>query len=191
MSTMSSPRSPESDAMWATIQQIDTEAEACTACPLYQTRHEVVVAEIHGVPRILFIGQSPGEAEDKAGRPFVGASGQLLRGKILGLGLTDYGIINSINCHPERNQYKTEYATACRSFFVRKVNSLAPLVVVALGNDAYRQFITSGDTVVFSTVRAFLHFFHPAATMYNRALTERWDRHWADLPRVMEEAGIR
>ncbi len=54
----------------------------CTACGLHQHRRHVVLGEGDLPCEILFIGEAPGRTEDLIGRPFIGASGSILRGAI-------------------------------------------------------------------------------------------------------------
>ena len=47
-------------------------------CPLYERATQTVFGE--GSPRgLMLVGEQPGDVEDKAGRPFVGPAGMLLR----------------------------------------------------------------------------------------------------------------
>jgi len=53
-------------------------AATCKGCPLYKTATQTVFGEGDVDAPIFFIGEGPGETEDKTGRPFVGRAGQLL-----------------------------------------------------------------------------------------------------------------
>jgi uracil-DNA glycosylase len=46
----------------------------------------------------MFIGEGPGREEEEWGRPFIGASGSLLRKILEGLGFTDHYITNLVAC---------------------------------------------------------------------------------------------
>ncbi|MGC7879734.1 uracil-DNA glycosylase family protein, partial [Desulforudis sp. 1190] len=52
--------------------------EGCRKCPLSQGRTNIVFGEGNPAARLMFIGEGPGAEEDRQGRPFVGAAGQLL-----------------------------------------------------------------------------------------------------------------
>jgi uracil-DNA glycosylase len=61
-----------------TIASLRREAATCTRCPLYERATQTVFGE--GVlRRLMLVGEQPGDAEDEAGRPFVGPAGALLR----------------------------------------------------------------------------------------------------------------
>jgi uracil-DNA glycosylase family 4 len=61
-----------------TLAELRQEARGCTACPLWRGATQTVFGE--GEPRadVMLVGEQPGDAEDLAGRPFVGLAGQLL-----------------------------------------------------------------------------------------------------------------
>ena len=60
------------------LDELRAEAAACRRCPLWQTGTQTVFGE--GAPRstVVFVGEQPGDQEDKAGRPFVGPAGRVL-----------------------------------------------------------------------------------------------------------------
>src|ERR671938_1576386 len=53
-------------------------AAGCTACDLYKTGTQTVFGEGARAAEVMFVGEQPGDQEDKAGKPFVGPAGQLL-----------------------------------------------------------------------------------------------------------------
>jgi len=60
------------------VAALRREAEECTRCPLYARATQVVFGE--GRMRgLMFVGEQPGDVEDRAGHPFVGPAGRLLR----------------------------------------------------------------------------------------------------------------
>jgi DNA polymerase len=61
-----------------TLEKLRAAAAGCTACPLYKTGTQTVFGEGTATARAIFIGEQPGDSEDKLGRPFVGPAGKLL-----------------------------------------------------------------------------------------------------------------
>ena len=61
-----------------TLEKLRAAAAGCTACPLYRTGTQTVFGEGLSAARAIFIGEQPGDSEDKIGRPFVGPAGKLL-----------------------------------------------------------------------------------------------------------------
>ena len=53
-------------------------AAGCRACPLWETGTQTVFGEGSATARALFVGEQPGDQEDRQGRPFVGPAGRLL-----------------------------------------------------------------------------------------------------------------
>jgi DNA polymerase len=53
-------------------------AADCKACPLWKTGTQTVFGEGSPKAEVMFVGEQPGDQEDKAGKPFVGPAGRLL-----------------------------------------------------------------------------------------------------------------
>src|SRR5207249_646164 len=69
------------------LRQLDAnEVAVCTKCRLCEQRTRTVFGEGDPDAKIMFIGEGPGENEDRQGRPFVGRAGQLLDTMIAGMG---------------------------------------------------------------------------------------------------------
>ena len=54
------------------------EVQACTQCPLHETRSKAVFGAGDADAELMFVGEAPGAEEDRQGLPFVGRAGQLL-----------------------------------------------------------------------------------------------------------------
>ena len=61
-----------------TLPKLRSAAAECRACPLWQTGTQVVFGEGAAHAEVVFVGEQPGDQEDKAGKPFVGPAGRLL-----------------------------------------------------------------------------------------------------------------
>ena len=61
-----------------TIDEVRARAKSCTACPLYASATQTVFGEGPPSAKLMLVGETPGDQEDRAGRPFVGPAGQLL-----------------------------------------------------------------------------------------------------------------
>jgi hypothetical protein len=99
---------------------------ACTRCKLHTLgRTHVVFGVGHPKARLMFVGEAPGEDEDRQGEPFVGRAGQLLTKIIEAIGLTrdQVYIANVIKCRPpgNRNPEPDEVAT-CEPFLFRQID---------------------------------------------------------------------
>src|SRR3984893_9692796 len=61
-----------------TIAALREGARDCKACDLWKTGTQTVFGEGPSKSQIMFVGEQPGDQEDRAGHPFVGPAGKLL-----------------------------------------------------------------------------------------------------------------
>jgi uracil-DNA glycosylase len=143
------PLSPSSDVSttnlpWAdhkpTLAEVEQHLGDCTRCGLCETRTKIVFGHGHPDARLMFIGEGPGEQEDKTGLPFVGRAGDLLTNMIekgLGIPRSDVYICNIVKCRPPRNRTPlAPEVSACRDFLDGQIRAIAPQVIVTLGKPA-------------------------------------------------------
>ena len=64
--------------MRTSVTTLRKEAAVCRLCPLWKLGTQTVFGE-GALRKLMLVGEQPGDAEDRAGRPFVGPAGQLLR----------------------------------------------------------------------------------------------------------------
>jgi DNA polymerase len=113
------------------------------ASPLYEyrvaNRYKPVIGEGNVRAAILFIGEAPGEAEARSGRPFVGASGRLLDELLRGIGLdrsTVY-ITNVVKDRPPDNRDPSPHEIELYTpILLRQIELIRPRVIVTLGRFA-------------------------------------------------------
>jgi len=121
-------------------------AAGCTACDLYKTGTQTVFGEGARSADALFVGEQPGDQEDKAGKPFVGPAGRLLDEALedAGVDRTQVYVTNVVKhfkwvgrgkrrIHQKPNW--TEIA-ACRPWLEAELAVVAPRVLVCLGATA-------------------------------------------------------
>ncbi len=119
-----------------TWEQLYADATACTACPLCQTRTNCVFGTGDQNADILFVGEAPGEQEDKTGTPFVGRAGQLLDKFLYAVDIPreKVYIANILKCRPPKNRDPLPAEEdACMEFLRRQVRLLRPKMIVCLG----------------------------------------------------------
>lgn len=85
-----------------TWDEIEQHINACTHCPLSQTRHLPVMGRGSHNADIMLIAEAPGSQEDLEGLPFVGRSGKILDELLTDCSLTrvEIYITNILKCHP-------------------------------------------------------------------------------------------
>jgi uracil-DNA glycosylase family 4 len=184
------PAAPPSDRQ-AALDAVATEVAACTRCQLSMNRTRTVPGEGSFDPPVLFVGEGPGEAEDRTGRPFVGAAGQYLDKWIAAAGL-DRGrcfIANCVKCRPPQNREPhPDELGACLPYLERQVAALAPRVIVCLGRIAAQTLL--GTTTGVGALRGKVHAwkgiplvatYHPSAVLRDQSLRAPV---WEDLKRL-------
>ena len=112
----------------------------CRRCGLCEGRNTIVFGDGNPNAEILFVGEGPGEQEDRTGLPFVGRAGELLTQMIekgMGISRRDVYICNIVKCRPpgNRNPLPPE-VSACRPFLDGQIAAVGPKVIVALGKPA-------------------------------------------------------
>ena len=116
----------------------------CTACPLCETRTNVVFGVGNPDSPILIIGEGPGEQEDLQGEPFVGAAGKLLDDmlKLIGLDRTKLYIANIVKCRPPRNRDPLkEEQDACTPWLEQQMGIMDPQIILCLGRVSAQRMI--------------------------------------------------
>lgn len=138
--------------------------------------------------KVMFVGEAPGRNEDEGGQPFIGAAGKMLDGFLehATLKRDEIYITNVAKCRPPQNRKPAPgEIEACRPYLLEQIKEVNPEVIVALGATAAHALTgTTGPMSelanTFSRIkiaggmRTVLVSYHPAATIYNRALTEEF-----------------
>lgn len=126
-------------------KQFEEACKGCTKCMLSQTRTNVVTGRGRMAPvPLLFVGEGPGEQEDRQGLAFVGRAGQLLDFLLTALQLPEdlWYIANVVKCRPPGNREPTDdEAAACLPWLRWQVKALKPQIIVCLGRVAARHLI--------------------------------------------------
>jgi DNA polymerase len=110
-------------------------------CALRDTATNLVFSDGNPAARIMLVGEAPGAEEDRAGLPFVGASGQLLDRMLgsIGLDRSQVLITNILPWRPPGNRTPSETEiAACLPFLLRHIALVAPEVLLLLGATAVR-----------------------------------------------------
>jgi DNA polymerase len=160
----------------------------CQRCGLSAARTKLVFGVGHARPKLLFVGEGPGQEEDLQGLPFVGRAGQLLTAGISALGLTrdDVYIANVVKCRPPDNRVPApDEIAACAPILQRQIELLDPALIVTLGNVPLKALQPTARGITAERGRLFdyrqwrvLPTFHPAYLLRNPGALEQW---WLDL----------
>ncbi|MCX6993304.1 MAG: uracil-DNA glycosylase [Kiritimatiellaeota bacterium] len=191
---------PVSDAdASAELKAIAQTVAACKKCGLHAKRRQAVPGQGNIYPDVLFIGEGPGEDEDKQGLAFVGRAGQMLTRLITRMGYTrdEVFIANIVKCRPPNNRKPLpEEMNMCRPYLEQQIAVLKPKVIVLLGASAFEGLIPRDSPwITISKVRGkWLEYqgiptmptFHPSYLLRNPAAM--WDV-WNDMQLVLTRLG--
>jgi uracil-DNA glycosylase len=139
------------------LAQLRRDAADCTSCDLYRDATQTVFGKGPQRARLMIVGEQPGDAEDKAGEPFVGPSGRLLDRALVDAGIdrdTVY-VTNAVKhfkftprgkrrIHSKPN---AEEIAACRPWLDGELAAVEPEVVLALGATAAKALLGSSFRV--------------------------------------------
>jgi len=174
------------------LAEVEGEAKGCVRCALSRGRTQVVFGVGHPSADLMFVGEAPGEQEDRQGEPFVGRSGRLLDRLVLeemGLTRDRFYIANTVKCRPPANRdpLPGEIA-ACRPWLDSQVELIRPAVVVTLGNFAAKLLLATTEGITNLRGRAYpfggamlVPTYHPAFVLRSPGLTAQMR---ADLVRA-------
>jgi uracil-DNA glycosylase family protein len=126
-------------------------AAGCKACDLWKTGTQTVFGEGRSTAEVMFVGEQPGDREDRAGRPFVGPAGRLLDQAMEEAGIdrrTAY-VTNVVKHFKWRAKGKRRIhqkpswseIAACRPWFDAELGAVKPRVLVCLGATAAQSLI--------------------------------------------------
>jgi uracil-DNA glycosylase len=130
----------------AQIEALRREAADCRACPLWKNATQTVFGEGPAEADILFVGEQPGDREDRAGRPFVGPAGLMLDKALeeAGVDRRRAYVTNAVKhfkfeprgklrLHKKPNAGEIN---VCKRWLFSEIDVLKPRLVVALGATA-------------------------------------------------------
>jgi uracil-DNA glycosylase len=157
------------------LKSIAQEIEQCAVCKEGKSG-KAVPGEGNPEADIVFIGEAPGRQEAETGRPFIGRSGQLLRGLIRGIGLDDEKdvyITSPVKYLPDRGTPTRIDIAHGRIHLLKQFAFIKPKVVVLLGRVAAEGVLRKKVAVakehgeIIAEVKGIKYFltFHPAAAL--------------------------
>lgn len=159
------------------LKNLRDEIGDCKMCRLSQKRAKLVFGAGNPDAKLMFIGEAPGEEEDRQGLPFVGRAGTLLTRLIEKMKLTrdEVYIANTVKCRPpgNRNPFEDEVET-CMPFLAKQIEVINPLVIITLGNVATKALLNDIGTITKVRGKVFRHreipvvpTFHPSYLLKN------------------------
>ena len=128
------------------VRALSAAAHACRGCDLYKAATQVVFGAGPRGAQVMFVGEQPGDQEDRHGEPFVGPAGAVLQKAMEDAGIprdTAYvtNAVKHFKWEPrgKRRIHKKPRASeikACRPWLEAELRTIKPAVVVCLGATA-------------------------------------------------------
>ena len=132
------------------LEKIQADLGDCQRCKLCSQRTNIVFGVGAADADLMFVGEAPGRDEDLQGIPFVGRAGQLLTRIIQAIDLQrdQVYIANILKCRPPRNRDpEPDEVERCEEFLFSQIESVQPMVIVALGRYAAQTLLRSSTAI--------------------------------------------
>jgi uracil-DNA glycosylase len=128
------------------LRSLEKAARRCEGCPLFANATQTVFGAGPAAARVMLIGETPGDAEDKAGEPFVGPAGRLLDKVLVEVGIArgDVYVTNAVKhfkwtprgTRRLHAKPSSREIFACRPWLEAELEAVAPEMIVTLGATA-------------------------------------------------------
>jgi DNA polymerase len=197
--------SPDRSA--AALDALREQAAGCRACPLWEIGTQTVFGAGPANAELLFIGEAPGQQEDRSGVPFVGPAGQLFDEALEAAGIdrSRVYVTNAVKHRPwvrsdrgrQKNRApKASEVKACAQWLDAELALIRPRVVCCLGAVAARRILgrefrlmeQRGTWTSTDAIPAVLATVHPSFVLIQPADSrERWMRTLIDDLRLVRE----
>ena len=166
-----------------TLEKLRAAAAGCRACPLYKTGTQTVFGEGTATARAIFVGEQPGDSEDKLGRPFVGPAGKLLDRALEQAGIDRelVYVTNVVKHFKWRSRGKRRLhekpnareIAACRPWLEAELAVVRPGLLVCLGATAaqallgrsFRVMQMRGEILKHELAQAIMATVHPSSIL--------------------------
>jgi len=171
---------------------------SCELCDLHKTRTKIVAGEGSLDAAVKFFGEAPGRDEDESGRPFIGRSGQLLRGTIIVIGgediLSKVYISNVVLCRPPENRDPTyDELKSCSRHWRYDILSPKTVIVCCVGKVAATTIIGSDfewNTVYRKHRRMCIPIYHPSFILRKGVESEYGKKFKSGILRALRKGGL-
>jgi uracil-DNA glycosylase family protein len=134
-----------------TLPALREAAAGCLGCQLWQVGTQTVFGEGDAAARALFVGEQPGDQEDRAGKPFVGPAGRVFDEalEVAGIDRSSVYVTNAVKHFKwqargkRRIHQKPNWTeiTACRPWLEAELEAVKPRVLVLLGATAAQSLL--------------------------------------------------
>ena len=169
-----------------TLEALREAAGGCRGCHLWRPATQTVFGEGLKRSRVMFVGEQPGDREDRAGRPFVGPAGQELDRGLEAAGIPrDEAYVTNVVKHfkfEERGNRRIHQTPkrfeieACKPWLDEELRTVKPEALVFLGATAAKALLGSsfrvtqhrGELLDFELAPIVAATIHPSAILRQR-----------------------
>ena len=190
------------------LTSLRSAAEGCRGCHLWRHATQTVFGEGMKKSRVLFVGEQPGDKEDRAGKPFVGPAGRELDRALdeVGIDRSEVYVTNVVKhfAFEERGKRRMHRTPkrfeidACKPWLDAELEQIQPEALVLLGATAAKSLLGPSFRItrergrpLDSDLAAFvLATVHPSSILRQRTDEDRYEerRLFANDLRVVAEA---
>ena len=180
--------------MYNSLSQIESDVKNCDRCDLCENRTNTVFAVGDENSKVMIIGESPSDDEDKIGEAFSGKSSNLLKDVLLAQGFEFEKLYctNIIKCkHADSKTITKEELNECIEYLRYQVKLVNPQIVLLMGNIALKAIL--GDSMQITNARGksvekrgikYIPTYHPAALMRDE---NKKIEFWEDIETLKNE----
>ena len=183
-----------------TWNELYEQCRICDKCPLGKTKTNTVFGCGNQNARLMFVGEAPGEQEDKQGIPFVGAAGKLLDKYLDAVEILrdEVYIANILKCRPPHNRDPLlEEGDACIGFLREQVKLIRPEIIVCLGRISAMRLIKPDfkitrehGVIVKKGAFAMTAVYHPAALLRDPSKKEDMYRDMKKIKAYLDSTAV-
>lgn len=167
-----------------TLPKLKEAARTCRGCHLWVNATQTVFGEGSARAEVMFVGEQPGDQEDRAGHPFVGPSGKLLDAALEAAGIDRRRVYvtNAVKhfkfvvIERGRRLHKKPSpgeVRACKPWLLEEIRVMKPKVIVALGATAAQALLGNqfrvtqhrGEPIASELADAVIATVHPSAVL--------------------------
>ena len=167
----------------ASLKTLTAAAHECRGCDLYKNATQVVFGAGPKAARVVFVGEQPGDQEDRQGEPFVGPAGGLLDKALADAGIPrEQAYVTNAVKHfkweprGKRRIHKKPRLSeirACRPWLEAELRAIKPAILVCLGATAAQSVIGPefrltqhrGELLTTDLAQHVLATIHPSAVL--------------------------
>jgi uracil-DNA glycosylase family protein len=143
------------------LRSLRTAVQSCEGCELFRAATQAVFGEGKSSAALMIVGETPGDQEDRQGRPFVGPAGQLLDEALEAAAMTreEVYVTNAVKHFKWEPRGKrrlhakpsSREISACRPWLEAEIDVVHPKAILCLG-------ATAAQTLLGRSFRLTQHF---------------------------------